>query len=109
MALPVLRRYSLATVAVNTGTLVGSLTPANKALVVSKVIVATAPQATVLFHMSIGTTWAASTNIAVNVNLPSGSTYTETGLVIPAGEGLWVYTTTANGIFVNLFGEEVDN
>ena len=110
MALPTLRLVSVSTFTANAWTAVVPLVSANRALVVSKIVVVNGQNAATTFGLLIGTTSGSGTgHLAYATPLAGGQTYSETGLVIPAGYGLFAVTSTANGIVVTVSGEEVDN
>lgn len=107
MAVPVLRRYGSGAFAAGLGTTttIVAAVPANRALVVSKIVVANSAAASVKFNIIV----AGATYLVNGMSLPVNQVYTETGLVLVAGDTLVASTDTANGISVTLFGEEVDN
>lgn len=83
---------------------------AARALVVSKLTVSPQINASMTFSIQITSNGNfTSTFIARDVPLAFGETYTESGLVVAAGETVFVYCSVANGVSVNVFGEEVDN
>lgn len=126
MAAPVLRHYASEYNRADIGVRYRAATPtvpATRALVVSKATVMVDGASVGLFlwigpsaGLAIGAEVPAtpvSGNIIRNSGLNNGEVYTETGLVIPAGEVLAIYCGgTANQttfVAVNVFGEEVDN
>lgn len=110
MPAPLLRQNKVLVTGANTWTAVHSAVPASRAFVVSKIVVANNGAATT-FHLAVGSAAspASADLIALSVSLPVGSVYTETGIVVPTGSFVSAFTTVANAIVVNVFGEEVDN
>lgn len=109
MAAPTLKHYSAQTGAINTFVTVVPLVPAGRSLVVSKVaIVAVASGAQ--FSMTVGPDQGTTRFIVFGMPLATGEQYTETGLVVLAGESLAVAGLGAADAFrINVFGQEVDN
>lgn len=106
MAAPLLRRASVRPAAAATWTrLLGAGVPAARAFVCR---VIAAGDATSVINMSVGAASGAGL-FADGVALGQGQTYTEQGIVVAAGEDIWVYTSVANGAYFSAFGEEVDN
>lgn len=107
-----LKRFGTATQAAATRVLVGSVVPASRVLVISKITVCNLHTSTVTFALYVG---PVSTNynqglIAYNMTLNVGQVYTESGLVALAGEGVQIYLfgATADLLTVTVHGEEVD-
>jgi hypothetical protein len=94
-----LRRYT-AGVTTTAATVVPAVAAA-RALVVGKVIVASA--AGVTFNITAG-----GVLVAAAVAVPAGGVYSETSLVLLAGDTLTVIATTGSGT-ISVYGEEVDN
>lgn len=106
MAAPILRHYVLGTMAAATATDVFPVVPAGRALVVSKAVVACAlTSGTVSFDLRT----AGDHFLIRGLVLSPGEAYTETGLVLPAGDNLRVWVGVADGVDVHVFGQEVDN
>lgn len=105
MPAPALRHYQLQ-LSNGVQTLVGAV-PAGRALVISKIIVTSLSGTAITFGLQVG---ANNTNswIAQNVPLNSGEVWTETGIVMLAGEVILLTGSAATGT-VSVFGEEVDN
>jgi hypothetical protein len=62
------------------------------------------------FHLSVGAAGGGSGYIAVSIPLNPGEVYKETGVVVAAGEQLWVASVDiANAVICHASGEEVDN
>lgn len=105
------RHYAvkLSTTAANTA--VNALTvPANRALIISKVLVTNfgGTIGGLLIDVFAGSV-AQEYYILASYSINNGETYTETGLVLLAGETCQIRCTTANaGINMQVFGEEVD-
>lgn len=100
--LPVLRYYRL--IPGTTAQLeVVPAPPAGRALVISKIVVA-AFGATGRFWLRVG-----GAGIAEAIPILPGEVYTETGIVLTAGQNLGTQVETASGCVVSVFGEEVDN
>lgn len=87
----------------------GAAVPATRALVVSKIVVVSAVAQTVALYL--GSSATSTTVIAWALSLSAGQVYTETGLVVLAGERIYAQTNNAvaTNLVVAVFGEEVDN
>lgn len=109
MANPLLRHYQTATFGAGSNVNVSGVVGANRALAVSKITVANLAGASVTFTLHVGAAASSATQIGTSITLAAGQVYTETGLVVLAGESIFASTTTTNGIAVNVFGEEIDN
>ncbi len=94
-----LRRYS-ATLSTTTATTLVTV-PAAKALV-AKVVVASSGTSAI-------TLTAGGSVILTGLTLSPGQVYSETGVVVVAGETITATAGTANVLSVSVFGEEVDN
>lgn len=106
MAAPKLRRYAALTGgAANTIEGVTPVVGAGRALVVGKVTVANAAGVALTFTLRIG----AGNSVALSVALNPGEVYTETNLVILAGERLEHSCSVAGGIVTHVYGQEVDD
>jgi hypothetical protein len=102
MAAPILRHYQNLMPAGNSTLFT---VPTARALVISKILIAATGTSTT----STITLTAAGNWLITNLNLTQGQVYTETGVVMTAGEAL-VATTSASNIYaLHVFGEEVDN
>lgn len=101
MAVPLLRRSSVALTTTG-ATIVVSAVPAARALVIGKVIVAASGSSTL-------TLTAGGTDIITALPMTAGQVYTEAGVVLAASETLTATAGTANVLTVSAFGEEVDN
>lgn len=104
MPAPVLRRYAQNLYVANTETTVVPAVPAARALVVSKIVVVNAAGAAVTFRLVVGGFF-----VAADMALGFGEVYTESGLVVLAGDLVRAQCSAANGMHVQVFGEEVDN
>jgi hypothetical protein len=109
--LPVLKKYSGVSGAQFAHTAITAITPASRALVISKLVVVVATGSSASFHLSIGATGGGNNYIATNLAITNAQNYTETGLIVPAGEYLWLAgASTGTGVVsCVVFGEEVDN
>src|SRR4051794_8664958 len=109
MAAPsVLRHYSSAPTT-NVTTNISGAVAANRALAVSKICVANLDATSSTFDLMVGAASGQAVKIASQVTLAAGQVYTETGLVVLAGESVFLYTNNGGHVAVNVFGEEVDN
>lgn len=109
MPAPLLRHYN-AIIIGNTGSFTGPtfVTPAARALVVSKITVINNQSAALTFSLMVGATNGTFAYlIAANFPLNPGEIYTETGVVVLAGEGFSILTS--RDLSINVFGEESDN
>ena len=104
MAAATLRRYSGGIFAANTLTTVVPAIPAGRALVIGKIIVANVSGAQLTFGIAVGGVFVASA-----ISLAPSEVYTESGLVMVAGDNAQVTVTIANGVVASFYGEEVDN
>lgn len=104
MPAPILRRYAAGPTVANTDTTLVPAVPAARALVVSKVVVSNYSAVTVKFILFV-----AGAGIASGVTLAPGDNYTESGLVVLAGETMVVRSSHGEAIICSVFGEEVDN
>ncbi len=104
MANPLLRRASVAAFTANTDTIVLAAVPANRAVAISKVVVANTSGGALTFRILVG-----GAAIAYDLSLAAAQVYTETGLVALTGETVQARSSVLNGITVSVFGEEVDN
>lgn len=110
MAQPVLRRITFKPTANVTWQTAVPAIGANRALVVSKLVIAYDGTSASTFYLNIGVAANSGNNIAQAVSISPGQTYTETGLIVPTGELLSIYVTANFGNFaITVFGEEVDN
>lgn len=107
MAARSLKHYTYAQVASGTWQAVGTAPAAGRALV-GKVIVTVNAAATINLAVSAGVPVAADL-IAASIVLNLGEVYTETGVVILAGEQVRIFAGVANAVNVTVIGEEVDN
>jgi hypothetical protein len=98
MAASTLRRYS-SVLPITSTTLV--TVPTARALVVSKILISSAGTATV-------TVLVGGANI-LTLPMTSGQVYTETALVVLAGETITATASLAATITLSVYGEEVDN
>jgi hypothetical protein len=107
MAAPVLRHYTaVSNATANTFDTVLTV-PANRALVISKIVVVNnLGSGSTTFNVRAGGVGKSVTGV---VTLPFGQTYTETGIVLVAGEILDHSSGNASGTVIHVFGEEVDN
>lgn len=89
----------------------GAAVAAGRALVVSKVTVANTSTSTAYtVSLSVGAAGSGAAGLIAQVSIPPNSVYTETGVVVLAGESLFAMTAApTDAIRVNVFGEEVDN
>lgn len=105
MAAAILRHYNSTPSATGTTTLV--TVPTSRALVISKVLVASNGNA---ISSSIMSLTAGGGPIISNLAMTAaGQVYTETGLVLLATETLTININTASAFTCHVFGEEVDN
>jgi hypothetical protein len=114
MAAPSLKHYRMVNAAgANSLNDVTGAVPAARALVVSKISFANLAGVSQNISFYIGTSAThVPADIVVNtLPLGPGQQYTETNLVVLAGERLYFKTDAAatNSIAVSVFGEEVDN
>lgn len=106
---PLLKRYFLGVIAATTWTsAMGAVVGANRALV-AKVVVVNTTAAAVTFSLGIAAAVGNGGKFADSITLNPGEVYTETGLVVAAGEQLNAWSSVANAIGVTVTGEEVDN
>jgi hypothetical protein len=109
---PIFRMYqSAGSAAENTAVNVTGLVPANRVLIVSKLTVTSIIPASHNITIIIQATNGSGYYIANAVPLVPGDVWTETGLIIPAGQGIWIATNLANAggtDHTTVFGEEVD-
>lgn len=109
MPAPILRHYKVASGAANTAFNVTGVVPPNRALVVSKVIAASGTSASQNISLFAGVDTTAVNAIAYPT-LAGAEIYTESAIVLLAGESLFAMTSgTATQLIVSVFGQEVDN
>lgn len=104
MANPLLRRYNVSPTAANTNTTLVAAVPAGRALAISKIVASAYGAAS--GHITIS---VAGAGIANALPLVQTEVYTESGLVLQAGETIIVQSSAANAVMFSVFGEEVDN
>lgn len=115
MPAPILRHYRwLNAAAAGTWEQVGGFTvPANRALVISKIIVVNVHTTAIATNAAISQGAAPATGaeyIFRSISIAVGEVYTETGLVMVAGEQLYSFQNVGGGVVAyNVFGQEVDN
>jgi len=112
MPAPILKHFRVGTSAANTWTNVMGPVAANRCLVISKL---TITQTNVNGTFSIAVTTTAPPTapgfadyLVLSCPINIGEQYTETGLVVPAGEYLAISASTS-GLAVGVFCQEVDN
>lgn len=106
MALPILRTYYIKTVTANAWATLIPTVPANRALVVSKLSIFGRLSSQTGFRLFDGTA-----EQLYNFDLPLNlyEQYSETGIVVPAGWSLQIWSRLANAYDAMAFGQEVDN
>lgn len=104
MPAPILRHVSNLPGTVVTDVTLLAAVPTARAVVVSKLLVANYSSSASSFHLFVG-----GQGVAFSIPLAPGEVYTETGLVVLAGETVVVRQLTASTLAFHLFGEEVDN
>lgn len=109
MAAPKLQRYAFSPTAATTWQAVHAAVPAARALVVSRLTVAALQSTRVYVAIAATAGGGDADRVMQDVALAAGEVYTESGLVIPAGQFVSVYATVITGLGVGVFGQEVDN
>lgn len=107
---PIFRRYTGSNNTSGTFSLCGSLVAASRVLIVSKFVICNTQNAATSFSYQIATSATGSTNDIGSYFTPlgPGESFTETGILIPAGYGLYFRPETAAMLSCQLYGEEVD-
>lgn len=112
MPVPILRRYGTSTIPAAVTTAVTPVVPAARALVISKLIINNLGSVGIVnFALYAGPSGNNAETIAYSIPFSPGDIYTESGLVLLAGEAIRIYVfgTVANILSVVVHGEEVDN
>lgn len=100
MPAPLLRRYASSLTTTSPFTVVAAVASARA--LVGKILVAASGSSTIT--LTVG-----GTNVVTALAMSAGQVYTETGLVVLAGETVTATAGTASQLVVTVFGEEVDN
>lgn len=103
-AAPVLKRYVKNTLVVGNVNPLVTAVPAGRALVVSKVSVTGVAAISKFGLLLNNTAW-----IVYDMPLARGEQWTESGLVLVAGDTINIGIDVVDGVQVTLFGQEVDN
>lgn len=115
MAAPKLVHYtSTSHATANTAAGAAPVPAAGRALVIAKITVVVGAGGTptpVTFSLGVGSgsNTDPSFHIANGVTLAAGEVYTESGIILVAGDLLFSLASVSSGIRINVFGEEVDN
>lgn len=112
MAAPVLKHVRVQTSATANTIVYTAAVPAGRAWVISKLAFGWASSAVGTFTLYYGSTGDGTTILNGQTPLSQGQVWTETGIVLEAGEkiGISVNVSNAGGVgMLHLFLEEVDN
>lgn len=110
MAARSLKRYGVSSAAIGVHVSVQGAAVAAARAQVLNAIVTNGTAGPVQFHLSVGAVGGGNNYIAISVSLNPGDVYKETGVVVLAGEQLWVASVgVANAVICQASGEEVDN